>query len=196
MKITAPHWVIAVLVLLGTLAPQLAAQFPAVGWLVTVCGVITQLDPIVLGVLGVTTASAVTGANVSAAVKAGAVKVAGAGLMLGAAFALSGCLSSAPLVPVTSANQAQVSACQNTAALHDGIVVGGFVLSGATAGLAGGAAAVPDANTKTTLGVVGAVLGGMAVVDAAIAELTASNFSNSSCSQVVGPLPTAKNPGQ
>jgi len=113
---------------------------------------------------------------------------------LALALLTSGCLSSAPLVPVTPANQTQITACQNTATLHNAVVIGGFVLSGTTAGLAGAAAALPDPNTKTTLGVIGASVGGVALVSAAIGELTNSNFQNSQCGNVVGPLPTAPNP--
>lgn len=105
-------------------------------------------------------------------------------------------LSSAPTVPVTPANQAQVSSCQNTAAIHNTVVIGGFALSGSGAALAGVGAAEPDSNgsLKTALGIAGAIVGGVALIDAAVAELSNSNFQNSKCGDVVGPLPTAKNP--
>jgi hypothetical protein len=123
-------------------------------------------------------------------------KAAGVAVLVIAGFSLTGCLSSAPLVPVTSANQAQVTSCENTASMHNGVVVGGFVLSGGTAGLAGVAAAEPDSNgsAKTALGVAGAIVGGAAIIDAAVAELTNSNFQNGQCSSVVGALPTAPSP--
>jgi hypothetical protein len=108
-----------------------------------------------------------------------------------------GCaLSSAPVVPVTPANQAQVSSCQNTATLHNSVVIGGFALSAGGAGLAGVSAAEPDSNgsLKTALGIAGAIVGGVALFDAAVAELSNSNFQNSKCGDVVGPLPTSPNP--
>ena len=122
-----------------------------------------------------------------AAIKAAAVKVAGTLLLL----ALAGCLYSAPIVPVTPANQAQVASCQQTAVFHDGDVIVDFGLGGISSALAGSAAAVSDQNTKTDLAVVSASVAALVVVGAAIAELTASNFANSNCSSVVGPLPTA-----
>lgn len=106
---------------------------------------------------------------------------------------LSGCISSAPIVPVTPANQAQVSTCENIASLHNGVVIGDFVVGGAAAGLAGVAAAVTDTNTKNALAIGSAITGALGVVGTAIAGFTASNFSNSQCSNVVGPL-SAKRP--
>lgn len=110
-------------------------------------------------------------------------------MIVGLCFII-GCLSSAPIIPVTSQNQAQVTSCENTASLHDGVIIGDFVVGGTTAGLASVGAAVNDNNTKTTLGIVSAVTAAVGVVGAGIAELTASNFQNSNCSSVVGPLPT------
>lgn len=197
MKLTAPHWVIVALVLLGTLSPQLAVQFKDVSWLVAICNVITQIDPLVLGVFGVTTASAVNSTNVAAVAKVTAVKAAGAAMLLMLALMvvlLGGCLSSAPTVPVTPANQGQVNVCQNTAALHNGVVISDFVLGGTSAGLASAAAAFSDQNTKTTLAVAGASVAGALIIGTALAELTASNFANSQCAAVVGALPTAPTP--
>lgn len=133
-----------------------------------------------------------SGAN--AAAKAAAVKVVGSLLMLVAVISLSGCLSSAPLVPVTSVNQAQVTACQNTATLHNGVVIGDFALSAGAAGVASGAILATDSGTKNTLSGVGIGLAGGLAIGTAIAELTASNFQNSQCAAVVGPLPTAPAP--
>jgi hypothetical protein len=106
------------------------------------------------------------------------------------------CISSAPIVPETSANQSQIQTCQSTAELHNGVVISGFVLTGSTAGLAGVAAAEPDSNAtvKTALSVAGAIVGGIAIADAAVAAFTNSNFQNSQCSNVVGPLPTTLSP--
>jgi hypothetical protein len=83
----APHWVIAMLTLLITSAPQIGQQFPA---LAPFCNLFISIGTIVLGVLGATTASVLHGVNV----KAAAVKVAGALLalpLLLLAFATTGC---------------------------------------------------------------------------------------------------------
>ena len=106
----------------------------------------------------------------------------------------AGCLSSAPIVPVTPANTAQISSCESTASQHDGYVIGDFVVGGVSAGLAAAAAAVSDTNTKTGLGVGAAGAAAVGVTLAALAELTASNFANSQCPTVVGSLPTAPTP--
>jgi len=105
----------------------------------------------------------------------------------------SGCLSSAPIVPVTPANTAQVSSCENTATLHDGFVIGDFALGGAAAALGGTAAAVPSSNASAQegLAISAAVAGAGAVVLTAFSEYTASNFANGNCPSVVGPLPAA-----
>jgi hypothetical protein len=100
-----------------------------------------------------------------------------------------GCLSSAPTVPVTPANQAQITTCENTATLHDGVVVGDFVLGAGTTGLATAAAAVADTNTKNDMTYIGIGTAAALVAGTAIAELTAANFANSQCSSVVGSLP-------
>jgi hypothetical protein len=123
-----------------------------------------------------------------------ATKVVGSMLFFVVAVACAGCLSSAPVVPVTAANQAQISTCENTATLHDGAIIGDFVFGGIGTGLGSAAALVTDSNTKTGLGVGGAIAGAGVVVGTAIAGLTASNFANSQCSEVVGPLPTVATP--
>lgn len=105
---------------------------------------------------------------------------------------LSGCISSAPIVLVTPGNQAQVSSCQSIASLHNGVVIGGFVVGGATAGLAGVAAAATDSTTKNDLAIGAAIAGALGVVGTAIAGFTSSNFANSQCSSVVGPLAAKK----
>lgn len=113
-------------------------------------------------------------------------------LVLG--FCLAGCFSSAPTVPVTPANQAQITSCENTATLHDGYVVAGFVVGGAGAGLGASVAAVGDPSVKTGLGIGAAGAAAIGVTLAALGELTASNFANSNCSAVVGPLPAGPLP--
>jgi hypothetical protein len=122
MKFTAPHWVIAALVILGTLAPQIAAQFPA---LAPYCAVVTQLDPLVLGLFGVTTASAINSTNVTAVAKVAALKAAGPALVLlglvGVAGSLTGCAGGVP----TAQTQAVINAsaalalCVETVVQHD-----------------------------------------------------------------------------
>ena len=111
--------------------------------------------------------------------------------VLALAVMLGGCISSAPIVPETPANQAQIASCDATASLHNGVVIGDFVVGGATTGLAAGAAAVTDGNTRTALAVAGAIAGGVTTIGAALAAYTASNFANSQCPSVVGSLPVA-----
>lgn len=107
---------------------------------------------------------------------------------------IAGCISSAPIVPVTPGNQAQVSSCQGIASLHNGVVIGDFVVGGTTAGLAGVAAAVSDHTTKTDLAIAAAITGAVGVAGTAIAGFTSASFANSQCSNVVGPLAAAKKP--
>jgi hypothetical protein len=105
---------------------------------------------------------------------------------------LSGCISSAPIVPVTPANQNQISVCQADATLHNDVVIGDFVVGGLTSGLAGVSAGLPntDSSAKTAIAISAAVGGALTITGAAIAGYTASNFSNSNCSSVVGILPS------
>ncbi len=70
---------------------------------------------------------------------------------------LSGCLSSAPIVPVTAANQAQIASCQGTAALHNDIVLGDFVFAGAGTALSGVGALVSDSTSKNDAAIGAAV---------------------------------------
>jgi hypothetical protein len=122
--------------------------------------------------------------------------LAGCAAMIAIASLLTGCLSSAPIVPVTPQNQAQVSSCQNTATLHDDFVIGDFVLGGVASGLASASAAVSDQQTKTNFAIATAGVGGVLVIGTAVAAYTASNFVASQCANVVGPLPTQKNPNE
>lgn len=108
-------------------------------------------------------------------------------LLLGA----SGCISSAPIVPVTAANQAQISSCQNTAGWHNGVVIGDFTFGGIGAGAGAIGAIVTDSGQKTALAVTGAAAGALVIIGTAVAGLTGSNFANSHCSDVVGALPLA-----
>lgn len=104
------------------------------------------------------------------------------------------CISSAAIVPETAANTNQINSCQSTASLHNGFVIGDFALGGGTTAVAGIAAGVSDTTAKNDLAVTGAILGGALVVGTALAAYTSSNFANSQCSSVVGPLPTVAKP--
>lgn len=103
-----------------------------------------------------------------------------------------GCLSVAPVVPVTPQNQAQVSTCQGIASLHNGVVVGDFMIGGVTSGLAGVAAGVTDTRTKNDLAIGASIAGAIGMVGTAVAGLTAADFAGSNCTTVVAPLPAAK----
>ena len=141
--------------------------------------------------LRTTIAAALAGApvpSVPAPVVAAAVKIAGSVLMIAM---LTGCISSAPTVPVTPANAAQISSCESSAAVHNDFVIGGFALGGISAGLGASGAVVSDTNAKTDLAIGAAVVGGLMLVDSAIVGLSASNFANSQCTSVVGALPVS-----
>ena len=102
---------------------------------------------------------------------------------------LSGCLSSAPIVPVTAANQAQVASCQSSAAVHNDVVIGGFVLGGIGAGLGSAGAVVTDSGQQKALAIGAAIAGGLTLIDSAIVGFSAQNFANGNCTAVVGALP-------
>ena len=110
-------------------------------------------------------------------------------LLAAIAVLCSGCLSSAPIVPETPANQAQIQSCQSTAALHNDLVIGDFVLTGGGATVGAVGALVNDVPTKNNLAITAAVLGGTALVASGLIAYTASNFQNGQCPSVVGPLP-------
>lgn len=114
--------------------------------------------------------------------------------LLVALFALlcSGCLSSAPVVPVTPANQAQVTTCENAATLHNGFVIGDFTFTAVGGGAGAAAALVSDPQAKTDLGIVGAIAGAGALAATSIVGLSASDFNSNQCTNVVGPLPSAQ----
>jgi hypothetical protein len=105
----------------------------------------------------------------------------------------AGCISSAPTVPVTPSNSAQIATCQSDATIHNGFVVGDFVFSGATPVLAGVAAALPSTDTtaRTALGVAAVITGGVAVATSGLTAFTSAAFANSGCSAVVGALPAS-----
>ena len=118
-------------------------------------------------------------------------------MKLGISFLfLTGCLSSAPFVPVTPQNQAQIATCQSIATEHDSVVVGDFVFGGvgAIAGTVG--ASLPKGNNTAIqiMDITAGVGAGVAAIGATVASFTASDFANSQCSNVVGPLPVGKQP--
>ena len=117
-------------------------------------------------------------------------------LVAGLGLASSGCLSSAPVVPVTPANQQQVSSCETTATTHNAFVLGDIVIGGVTTGLAGVSAAVTDNNTKTALAISAAVAAGLTAIGTGGVGLTTVNFEDSKCSDVVGSLPLASKAAQ
>jgi hypothetical protein len=67
MKLTIPHWVIVIVTLVGTVAPQVGQAFPA---LAPAMAIVVQLATLVVGALGMITGSALKpGTAASAAVK-------------------------------------------------------------------------------------------------------------------------------
>jgi hypothetical protein len=110
-------------------------------------------------------------------------------LALALCITFTGCLSAAPIVPVTPANQAQVQTCQSTASLHNGVVIGDFTIGAGATAIGSIGALVSDSTTKTDLAITTAVLGGLSAVGIAVAGLTAQSFTNDQCGAVVGPLP-------
>ena len=110
-------------------------------------------------------------------------------LVLTCVALLAGCIGATPLAPVTAANQDQVKSCQNTASIHNGLVIGDLSLgvAGTTLGAVG--AIETDVSAKNALAVTAAVVAGVAAVGAGGVALSASSFANGNCSQWVGPLP-------
>ena len=106
-----------------------------------------------------------------------------------AALSLVGCIPGAPIVPVTPANQAQIAACGSIVTVHNGVVVGDFVVGAGATGLASAAAVVNDVGTKNGLAVAGIITSAVGAVGVAIAGFTAADFVNSNCASVMGSLP-------
>ena len=63
LSFDSPHWLIVGITLVGTLAPQVAAAFPAVA---PICGEIVQLTPLILGALGIASHSGLASSPVVA----------------------------------------------------------------------------------------------------------------------------------
>lgn len=104
---------------------------------------------------------------------------------------LFGCISTAPTVPVTAANQGQVSSCQSIGSAHNDVVVAGLIVGGAAPVLGGVSAGLSDPTAKTDLAISTAVTAGVAGVLTGLSAYTASEFASGQCGQVVGPLPPA-----
>ena len=105
---------------------------------------------------------------------------------------LAGCLSAVPsTAPTTPASSAQVSSCETDETVHNVSVIGGIVLGGATAGLGTLSAVTSDESTQKAMATTSIFLGVLAAGVAAVAGIEAQNYSNSACSLVLGPLPTA-----
>ena len=105
------------------------------------------------------------------------------------------CISVNPTVPVTPANQQQVSSCESTATLHNGFVLGGIGLGGASTVVSGVAAATTNDKTAQVDLAIGAAVGaGLAAAAAGGAGLTAASFTSARCTDFVTPLPMKPNP--
>ena len=101
-----------------------------------------------------------------------------------------GCIADAPIVPVTAANQNQIASCQSDALEHNGFMLGGLVVGAGGTGLASiGALESNNPGLQTALAVSAAIAAGLTTVAGGGAALTASAFTNSNCSGVVGALP-------
>lgn len=108
-----------------------------------------------------------------------------------AALALTGCLSSAPLVPVTPQNAAQIAACQATWRAHGWLVIGAAILGPAGAAQTGVSALdgiSPGAKTGLEIGSAGTVLAGATL--GVVAAYEASSYAGV-CMALTGPLPAA-----
>ena len=196
MKLTLPHWVIVALSVLLAIAPKVAEVIPAAA---PTIGVLVQLLPLVLGALGISTASVSNAANVRAAL----VKASGAvlALVVGcvallAAVVLAGCMTSTAIGPVTQDNQAQVSNCQGIANLHNEIVVGDYAVGalGAGAGIAAAAEQTKNPGLASGLAVGAAIGAALAGGGTGLAAFTASEFQAGQCGNFVGPLPAGPLP--
>lgn len=111
-------------------------------------------------------------------------------------FVALGCIESAPIVAVTPANQAQVTACQATANAHNDWLVAGVGLGVAGSGVGAASTAITSSDTgaKTALGVAAVSTALLAAGSEVLAGFAASQFTASNCSSVVGPLPALPPP--
>jgi hypothetical protein len=181
---TAKMWLGGASVALLAVLNYLLKLEPAWSWIAPLITVIIYVD----GVLTIPTAASKTIAEQAEKIA----RPLGVFVLAALCLSQSACISSAPIVPVTPQNQSQVTACQNTAAVHDAVLVSDIVLGVATTTVATLAATSTDNTLKNDFAVTGAVTGGLAAVGAAVAELTHKNFDDSKCTDVVGPLPAKK----
>ena len=114
MKISAPHWLIAILAILAACAPTVGIQFPKLLPYATLVG---SLVPIILGALGVLTGSVIPSINVAAVARDVAIKAAGVLLLALGIGSMVGC---AGVVP-TPQTQAVITAAANLALCVEGV---------------------------------------------------------------------------
>ena len=100
-----------------------------------------------------------------------------------------GCMSSAPVVPVTPQNAQQVSSCESSASVHNDAAITSIALGAVGTGLGSVAAVDQDPNARAGLAIGGAASAALAGGAAAIVALAAQNFQNGHCTDVVGALP-------
>jgi hypothetical protein len=131
---------------------------------------------------------------ISPAARAAAGKTIALLLFVALSLSLQACLATAPIVQVTPANKPQIDSCTSIGALHNGFVVGDFIVGAGGVGVASAAAIVRDAPTKDIFAVIGIGLGAISAAGTAIVGFTGAEFSSSQCSNVVGPLPMQHGP--
>jgi hypothetical protein len=180
MKITLPHWAAIVVIGLGAFLIGLASVPSLSDW-----------GKVLVSLGGSLIAAGTTGVLSLPAAGPFAKKVLAIACFVAFSPYVLGCLPSAPIVPVTQANQAQVSTCQSIAATHNGIQVGDLILTGTVPVIAGIAAAEPSTNAsaKTDLAISAAIVGGAAMITSGLVAYTATDFAGSNCGSVVGSLP-------
>lgn len=116
-----------------------------------------------------------------------------AALWMAVCWVLSGCIPVAPSVVVTPANADRVKACETIASEHNAYVAASIILGSLGSTAAGVGAALPTTNTDLKDGVTAGSAGVGALVMAltGLVAMTASAFTDSHCSDVVGDLPLA-----
>jgi hypothetical protein len=189
-----PHWlVLVVTIFVGGSVSYLTSTPTAtiLGALTTTAGALALLKGgAIAGVVAVvawlkTPPSGMPAAKTAAKVAAVALALS----MLGGSQ--TACISVSPTVPVTPQNKAEVDSCTSTATEHNGFVLGGLVLGGlgTTAGSVAAALPQSDQSTRVGLAVGAAAAAGLAGIAAGGAGLTAKSFTDARCTDVVTPLP-------
>jgi hypothetical protein len=105
------------------------------------------------------------------------------------ASCLGGCLSATPLVPVTPTNAQQISSCSSDANAHNWAVIGGTALAGVAGAEGTIASQVTNASTAKALDWSILIEGVVAAAAASLAGVEASNYAQSQCPSLEGPLP-------